>query len=181
MESACRRFSSLCWSLQSEHFDSCSLATPPVSHHGCSVKAAPNSFLRSELSGPGAGPNPCRAVCPAPSKLMRSPRRPFKIQWLALRGAGPFVASSTPGQPRSRVASSDLQGIQPKPCQGLIQACEVGNLSARVRRGRGVPNVWFLAATLLALLLCCLRSAASSPARSAWLRHGSGMVDFSRW
>jgi hypothetical protein len=133
------------------------------------------------LSGPASEPNPCRAMCPAPSKLMRSPRRPFKINWLALRGAGLFVASSTSGQPRSKVASSALQWFQPKPCRGLIKTCEVGNLSARVRRGISVPNVRFLAAPLLALVLCCLRSAASSPARSAWLRHGSGMVDFSPW
>src|SRR5262249_38550400 len=69
---------------------------------------------------------------------------PSKRQ-LTLREAGSLASSSTPGQPRDKVASSDLPLEPAEPHRGPIRVTEVGNRGARVHTGINVPNVRFFA------------------------------------
>src|SRR5438874_536034 len=108
------------------------------------------------------------------------PTPALQNQQLTLRGAGSLGRGSTLGQPRDKVARCRSSCEPAEPHRGPIQAREVGNTGARVRTGINVPNVGFFAVPFDALVPACLRSASSSPARSAWLRHGSGMAGLRR-
>ena len=156
--------------------DLCFSTAPPsfpsrLQHPGCTkhvMKVQGRQPALGTLRLPGLAPGAFEThAFPAPAlqNQQRTPRR-----------AGSFGTRLDARAASGKVVRSDLQSGPAEPYRGPIQASEVGSGGAGVHRGIDVPNVRFLSAPWFALVPACLRSAASSPARSAWPRPGSGMV-----
>jgi hypothetical protein len=153
--------------------DRSNCAAQVLSLDGCSRKAAPNNYARSKppaLRGRAIGG--CRALRSGALETHTYPSPAIQNEWLTLRGAGPFMGSSTPGQPRGQVAHfRSVLKIQPSRAGGPSNAARSGILAPRYLRDR-CPQRW-----LRCLQYLRLRSSpgasvrpSSSPARSAWLR-----------
>ena len=84
-----------------------------------------------------------RAPWPAPSKIIRSPRRLFKASRSRSRERSSFRVSSTRGQPRGRVVMLRSFVLIGRAVPGANPSGEVGNRGARMRRGIDVPNDGF--------------------------------------
>ena len=70
-------------------------------------------------------------VTPSALETHAFPTPALQNQQLTLRKAGSFVLSSTSGQPRGKVLVADRSGSNfAEPCQGPIQAYEVGSYGA---------------------------------------------------
>ena len=93
--------------------DLCLATAPLLSYTGVSLKAAPNSYTGSSPPRPFAGVWQRSALWLTPKKLLRSPRRPFKTTGSRSEKRSQLVASSTRGQPRGQVISSDSTSKRP--------------------------------------------------------------------
>jgi hypothetical protein len=142
-----------------------------LQHQGCT-----KHVTKVQVRQPDFGTRRLPGLAPGAFETHTFPTPAPQNQQLAPRRTGSFVTRLDARAASGKVARSDVCSGPAEPYRGPIQAREVGNGGAGVHRGIYVPNVRLLAAPVFALVPGCLRSAPSSSARSAWLRHGSGMV-----
>ena len=175
------------WSLPVEDFrlrltvttgtlDPCLLTTPRsfgswLQHPGCT-----KHVIKVQVRGSLKESHDCRAFRPAPSKLTRSPRRLFKtISSRSVKRAR-SAHGSMRGQPRGTVAVPINTFQWPSRTGGQSKPVRSGTLAYGYLPGSLSQTTRFSQHPWLRSSQVGLRSASSSPARSAWRRHGSGMV-----
>jgi hypothetical protein len=130
------------------------------------VEAAGRSSRVRRLPGTGPGALETHAF-PTPA---------LQKQQLTLRKAGSFVRRSASGQPRGMVTRLRSSLSAPSRTGGQSKPLRSGTLAHGYVPGSTPPTLGFSQHPSLRSSQVCLRSAGSSPARSAGPRQGSDMV-----
>jgi hypothetical protein len=142
------------------------VSAPLFSFLGCSLRCT-KQLNKVKAGRPFAWASRLQAAWPAPSKIMRSPRRPCKTTRSRSEERSQFRVSSTRGQPRARSSSfrsflRELAG----PHRGPIKATRSGTMAQGCVAGSASPILLHpgRARPWRASVRRC-----GSPARSAWL------------
>jgi hypothetical protein len=153
-------FSSFSW-LSSEPIDHCLGVCAAFFIAGLQPRGCTKQLIRVEAGRPFAWVRRLPARWLAPSKIMRSPRRPFQTPRSRSRERSPFGVGSARGQPRSKVVPvpyAVLWGAES--CRGPIKATRSGTLAHGCVAGSSSP-VWQHPGWRSSL--ACLRSAVWLP------------------
>jgi hypothetical protein len=100
-----RRFFSSFSSLPSEPVDLCLLVGTAFFGTGLQPRGCTKQLIRVEVGRPFAWTSRLQARWPAPSKIMRSPRRLFKTTRSRSPERSEFGPGSTRGQPRGKIVN----------------------------------------------------------------------------
>src|SRR5215471_1809060 len=146
-------------------------------HAGLQPQGCTKPLIRVQAGRPFARACRLRVPRPAPSKIMRSPRRPFKALRSRPQGAvfvhGQLDARAASGQgPRVPIVGTK----KAEPCRGPFQAARSGAVAHGCVRDQRPQRVVPRSTLLCARPWRASVRRGSSPARSAKLPYGAGIA-----
>jgi hypothetical protein len=112
--------------LSSDSIDPCLLVCTAFFITGLQPHGCTKQLIRVQAGRPYAWANRLQAHRPAPSKIMRTPRRPFKSWRSRSHERSQFGVNSTRGQPHGKVFMVRPDRDNAEPRRGPIQATRSG-------------------------------------------------------